>query len=119
MKFLVSKAELDAFQKLSKSKAKKKSRSRGPKKMEEEEEELKPLPDILSLITSKIPGKMSPDVSQTTTSSSSATATSGSGGCDDLGLPDVPPNSVEPVERTISVYDDDFLSAETEEIELF
>ena len=111
---------MDAFQKLSKSKAKKKSRSRGPKKMEEEEEELKPLPDILSLITSRIPGgdTMSPDISQTATSSSSAAATSGSG-CDDLGLPDVPPNSVEPVERTISVYEDDFLTAETEEIDLF
>ena len=37
----------------------------------------------------------------------------------DHGSLDVPPNSVEPVERTLSVYEDDFLSAETEDIELF
>ncbi len=84
--------------------------------MDEEEEDLKPLPDILSLITKQSPG--GDDFSQIATSSSSAAATSGSG-CDDLGLPDVPPNSVEPVERTISVYEDDFLSAETEDIDLF
>ena len=32
-------------------------------------------------------------------------------------LPDVPPNNVEPVKTNL--YEDDFLSAETEEIELF
>ena len=62
-------AELDAFQKLSKTKKTKKSRNRGPKKMDSDEagddaaavgegdEELKPLPDILSFFTNQMAGK--------------------------------------------------------------
>ena len=60
---IFSQAELDAFQKLSKTKKTKKSRNRGPKKMESDEaavgegdEELKPLPDILSFFTNQMTG---------------------------------------------------------------
>ena len=34
----------------------------------------------------------------------------------DTALPEAPPNSVEPVERALSTYDDDFLSLEVDEI---
>ena len=67
-----------------------------------DEEGLKPLPDILNFVLQQNEG-------------SGATTQTG----DESTLPDVPPNSVEPVERSVSVYDDDFLSAETEDIELF
>jgi hypothetical protein len=33
----------------------------------------------------------------------------------DNALPEAPPNSVEPVERALSTYDDDFLSAEVDD----
>ncbi len=89
-------AELHAFKKLAKESKKKTS----PSASTSASEELKPLPDILNFV-----------LQQNRSNDASAT--------DELGLPDVPPNSVEAVERSVSVYDDDFLSAETEDIELF
>ncbi len=115
---------MDAFQKLSKQKQKKKSRNR--KKTEqgaaaaedqEDEEELKPLPDLLSFVTRQL--KENSGENDRQLQAAAAAISSANGGDDHGSLLDVPPNSVEPVERTLSVYEDDFLTAETEDIELF
>ena len=92
-------AELHAFQKLS-NESKKNVSTKGL-----EAEVLKPLPDILDFTLKQ--------------NDANTAAASTAVGNDEPLLPEVPPNSVEPVERSISVYDDDFLSAETEDIELF
>ena len=82
----------------------------------EEEEELKPLPNILSMIANSLsdPGedtKPAPDVTKVSV-----------GRVASFKEPEAPPNSVERVERNIIDYDDDdFLNTnnETEDIELF
>ena len=84
---------------------------------EEDGEELKPLPDLLSFITRQLNDKKSAEDDRQL--QAAAAAISSANGDDDHGSLDVPPNSVEPVERTLSVYEDDFLTAETEDIELF
>ena len=82
----------------------------------DDDEELKPLPDLLSFVTRQLKEKSTEDDRQL---QAAAAAISSANGGADHGSLDVPPNSVEPVERTLSVYEDDFLSAETEDIELF
>merc|ERR1719447_1961450 len=78
---------------------------------EESQEELKPLPNILSMIANSFEDKKPiPD----TTAVSRANS---------FREPEAPPNSVErqDSERNVIDYDDDFLSSntETEDIELF
>jgi len=81
----------------------------------EEEEELKPLPNILSMIASSLNKETSKPASQEVTKVSVGRVSS-------FKEPDAPPNSVERVERNIIDYeDDDFLATnnDTEDIELF
>ena len=84
---------------------------------QEEEEELKPLPNILSMIASSLNKETSKPVSQETNKVSVGRVSS-------FKEPEAPPNSVERVEsdRNIIDYeDDDFLTTnnDTEDIELF
>ena len=80
--------------------------------VKEEEEELKPLPNILSMIASSLNPNHTP---KETTRPAVDRVTS-------FKEPDAPPNSVERVDRNLIDYEeDDFLSSnnETEDIELF
>jgi len=71
---------------------------------------VKPLPDILSTISKKF---------EASSSSSNAGAEESSGKQPEpFAEPEAPPNSVERVERSNSVYEDDEFHCETEDIEL-
>jgi len=80
--------------------------------VKEEEEELKPLPNILSMIASSLnPNNTPKETTKPTVDRVSS-----------FKEPDAPPNSVERVDRNLIDYEeDDFLSSnnETEDIELF
>lgn len=80
--------------------------------IKEEEEELKPLPNILSMIASSLnPNNTPKETTKPTVDRVSS-----------FKEPDAPPNSVERVDRNLIDYEeDDFLSSnnETEDIELF
>ena len=76
-----------------------------------EEEELKPLPNILSMIAENLDAKAPKEASNASVGRSTS-----------FKEPDAPPNSVERVERNLIGYDDDdFLTSsnDTEDIELF
>ena len=76
-----------------------------------EEEELKPLPNILSMIAENLDTKAPKEASNASVGRSTS-----------FKEPDAPPNSVERVERNLIGYDDDdFLTSsnDTEDIELF
>lgn len=85
--------------------------------VKEEEEELKPLPNILSMIASSLnkdSSEQQSEKSRVTEASANRVAS--------FKEPDAPPNSVERIERNLIDYeDDDFLSTnnDTEDIELF
>ena len=82
----------------------------------EEEEELKPLPNILSMIASSLNKETSKQPA------SQETAKVSVGRVSSFKEPEAPPNSVERVDRNLIEYeDDDFLSTnnDTEDIELF
>ena len=77
-----------------------------------EEEELKPLPNILSMIASSL----NPNNAQKETAKPAVDRVSS------FKEPDAPPNSVERVDRNLIDYeDDDFLTSnnDTEDIEIF
>ena len=96
-------AELEAFKKLSKNMKKVQNTQQNQQQDGASgDSDLKPLPDILTCISQKM----------------SETANSGTQKSESFDEPNAPPNSVE---RTLSSYDDDFLSteADTEDIELF
>merc|ERR1711915_12456 len=80
--------------------------------VKEEEEELKPLPNILSMIASSLTTNNTPKEETKPTVDRVSS----------FKEPDAPPNSVERVDRNLIDYEeDDFLSSnnETEDIELF
>merc|ERR1712227_362582 len=82
----------------------------------EEEEELKPLPNILSMIASSLNKATSKQPTSRETAKVSV------GRVSSFKEPEAPPNSVERVDRNLIEYeDDDFLSTnnDTEDIELF
>ena len=111
--------ELEQFKKFSQKK-KSKEPSRDCEMSEEPlgDGDLKPLPDILTCITKQI-AQDSAEVPTTSSNKSSSKAKNKD--LDAFDEPEAPPNSVERPERSISAYEDEFLSTgvETEDIELF
>ena len=100
-------SELEAFKKLSKNMKKVQNHQNQQENQQpgaSGDSDLKPLPDILTCISQRM--KNTEDSSEIQQKSES------------FDEPNAPPNSVE---RTLSSYDDDFLSTEvdTEDIELF
>jgi len=124
----LNKKEKDKQAKVQARKAKKAAASSRDCEMEGEED-LKPLPDILSCISKQMvrDGRNSTDDASTSGSGANRASSrrSGVNAFEEEAStpttappPDAPPNSVE---RSVSAYDDDFLStnADTEDIELF
>ena len=99
-------AELEAFKKLSKN-MKKVQNSSQQQEGASGDSDLKPLPDILTCINQRMKNE---DVGSINSENQQKS--------ESFDEPNAPPNSVE---RTLSSYDDDFLSteADTEDIELF